>query len=425
MTTRIAVIGAGSNYTPVLIEALIPAFDEFDVRTLALMDVSPERLDTIASFVEHQLRVRASSCEVERHTEVSGAVYEAQVVLNIFRIGGLAARRADVAQAVSRGIVGQETQGWGGFASALRNAPAAFDVATILSRQRSNAWLINITNPVGIITRACERARPERVLGVCEMPVRMAEAIHSARGNSTGRFQYAGLNHLGWIVAAEDGDVNLMPELLSGPLGAILSHSFNPNIPSAHLESIARATRAIPSPYLRYYYEASAMSTISTIKSREDVCQEIDARLMSLYKEKGGDVWRHVAEHRGGFLLGPTLLKVLRGLLTDAAESAAPCIRNGNSIPFLAPGAIIETSATICDGRITASAVPPLHPHMQGLMSVVAAYEELTVEAALSGDLGTALAALACHPLVRDVSLAGVLLEETIRSNAQHLPRFQ
>ena len=425
----LSIIGAGSSYTPVLIHSMLQHFESFPFGRLLLMDVSSERLNIIGNYVKSQLDRGQATVRVDSFETLRPALENVDIVITLYRIGGLAGRHADICQAKKYGILGQETTGWGGFASAIRNIPLAVQITELLKEISPDSWLINITNPVGIITQACSRVRPRRTMGICEMPIRMVSAISEVlnRPATDLEVSYTGLNHLSWITQVIVDGEPVIDKLTGGLIEKILCKCMGPNIEDGNeLINIAKALRAIPSPYLRYYYLADKMKNriLKSEKTRAEICMELDASLMRLYSQCDKEKWLVPASLRGGYLLGPTVASLVEELLSPGDKLLFPCITNENIIAFLPKQAIIEVSAKMKEGALSPGPFVNLHPHIRGLTAQIAAYEELTVEAGMNGDYEAGLAALTVHPLVASLSIAQKLLDETLEANRKFLPQF-
>ena len=432
MASTLSIIGGGSSYSPVLIRSLIDHFGNFPFNRIVLMDIQPDRLDIVTKFLRFQFERYRINTQVDSCQDLPFALQDVDVVITLYRVGGLDCRRFDITQATKHGILGQETQGWGGFASALRNIPVAHQISKLLEELSPTAWLINATNPVGIVTQACNTVRLERTLGICEIPTRMHIAIAEALGLRTTDIElaYVGLNHLSWVTDVSTKGIPIIDKIFEGPIEKIMNSCLKPNIPNTvSLLNMAKALRAIPSPYLCYYYLTDEL--ISRIQSesrkREDIVMEIDGSLMRRYAQCDDAEWLRLAAQRGGFLLGSTVAALVEQILVSTGKLLIPCLPNRNTLPFLSPNAVIETPIRMrtdsCEGQPIED-MNSLHPHIRGLVSQVAAYEELTVAAGVSGDYNMALSALATHPLIPSLRVAQELLDETLMIHREFLPQF-
>lgn len=428
LNLRLCIIGAGSTYTPVLIDSILRKMMFFPFKHIDLMDINYEKLNIVGNFIKYLLEKNSSETKVSLHDEIEGPLKKANIVINLFRVGGLEARHSDTIAAIESNILGQETQGWGGFISAQRNIPVAIKISRFLNNLNPDAWLINITNPVGIITQACLREKPQKTIGICEIPNRMISSIIRAYNLpfETNAFAYIGLNHLAWITEVNRNNQNTIEEIIEGPIEKVLRESLTPNIPnSANLLDVIRALKAVPSPYLRYYYLKNEMIEIikNSPKTRAELCIEIDKKLLNLFTKKNSRNWHYEARKRGGYLLGNTVTMLLENLLGYKNNLVIANVQNNSTLPFLPIQAVIETQI---DTQIANKneMINRINPHIRGLISLIASYEELTVEAGTKGDYKSGLLALMTHPLIGSQSIAEKLFKNALIENNKFLPQY-
>lgn len=431
MTRRLAVVGGGSPYLPVVFDALLGLPGELPVDEVLLADPDTCQLKIVGGFCQRLVASSGSRLRVELVDSISGMLRGTDIVLAFFRAGGLEARHLDETFPLQYGLIGQETQGFGGFASALRNIAVLRELAKEMREACPNALLLVATNPVGIVTGAAHRLGLHAV-GICEQPYQMRASICRAleAPDESVEVDYVGLNHLGWVVGAKvDGQSIALHDFLSKAQD-ILDGSRPANIPWTDLDLVlARGMRALPCPYLTYYYHRKRMvdHLKGQEKSRAQVVADLNRRLLERYAAGESSDWRSLAERRGGFALGAAIAALLDDLLGDDTKSRRHfiCQRNAGRLPFLSDDAVVEAPARIVDGAF-AHVMAPFSPphHIRGLMSVVAAYEQGVVEAAISGDYEKALMSLAIHPLVPDVTTARALLDMTIAACGAYLPQF-
>ena len=419
---KIAVIGGGSTYTPELIEgfarrAAVLPFDE-----LVLHDLSAERLDVVGGLARRILARDGLAARLSTTTDLDDAVDGAAAVLVQLRVGGQQARLVDETLPGKFGLLGQETTGPGGFAKALRTVPVVLDIAErVRERAEPGAWLVDFTNPVGIVVRAL-LDEGHRAIGLCNVAIGFQRrlAARFAVPAEQVRLDHAGLNHLSWIRAVLVDGVDRLPELLAGPAGKELADEVE--IP---LE-LMRTLGAIPSYYLHYYYcteHAVRAQRIGTHRAAEVL--DIERKLLDMYADPALDHKPELLEQRGGAYYSEAAAGLVTSLLTGDGAHHYVDIRNNGAINGLPDDAVVEVPALV--GRAGASALPvaPLAPELLGLVQAVTAYEVLTIEAARTGDRDVALRALVAHPLIREWDLAVPLLDELLAANAAHLPAFR
>jgi 6-phospho-beta-glucosidase len=418
---RIAVIGGGSTYTPELIEGFARRAGVLPFDELVLQDISPERLDVVGGLARRILARDGLAGRLVTTTSLDAAIDGAAAVLVQLRVGGQQARLVDETLPAKFGLLGQETTGPGGFAKALRTVPVVLDIADrVAQRAAPGAWLVDFTNPVGIVVRALLEAG-HRAIGLCNVAIGFQRRLAARFGVSADqvRLDHAGLNHLSWIRRVLVDGVDRLPDLLAGSAGAELAAEVE--IP---LE-LMRTLHAIPSYYLHYYYcTEHAVRAQATGTQRAAEVLEIERELLSMYADPTLDAKPPLLEQRGGAYYSEAAAGLVTSLLTGDGAHHYVDIRNDGTIAGLPDDAVVEVPALV--GRAGASPLPvaPLAPELLGLVQAVTAYEQLTIEAARNGDRDVALRALLAHPLIREWDVAVPLLDELLALNAPHLPAF-
>lgn len=410
---KVAVIGGGSTYTPELVEGLITHAAELNLRALYLMDLDQQRLDIVGGLVQRMVAKAGDPFQVHLTDSLKEAVSGASYVLSQIRVGGQQARHDDTMICLEEGVIGQETTGAAGFAKALRTIPVMLEICKEMRSYAPDAWLINFTNPAGIITEAVLKYGGVRVIGLCNNPINMQFRIAQAFevGPEAVDLDYVGINHLSWVrriwVNGKDVSEEFLPHKPYIPA----------NIPELALDDeFLRALYMIPNSYLNYYYLTA--ETLAHLKSKEKTraqeVMEIESALLEKYqnpdlKEKPEELSR-----RGGAHYSTAAVSLIRAIATDAGSKHIVNVQNNGAIPDLPPDVAIEVTASV-DGRgAHPFYVGRVEPEIRGLMQLVKAYEELTVEAAVHQDYGKALLALANHPLVDSIHKARRLLDRFI-----------
>ncbi len=418
---KIAVIGGGSTYTPELIEGFARRSGVLPVDELVLHDISTERLAIVGGLAGRILARHGVTGTLRTTTSLDDAVDGATAVLIQLRVGGQAARLVDETLPNRFGLLGQETTGPGGFAKALRTVPVVLDIADVVRRRaRTGAWIIDFTNPVGIVTRALLDAG-HRALGLCNVAIGFQRrlATHFGVDADRVRLDHAGLNHLSWIRRVLVDGVDRLPELLAGP--AVDDLAADTEIPA----DLIRAIGAIPSYYLHYFYctdRAVRAQLAGTHRATEVLA--IERTLLAMYADPALDRKPELLEQRGGAYYSEAAAALVTSLLTGDGGHHYLDQRNNGTVAGLPDEAVVEVPATVDRSGAHPVEVPPLAPEMLGLVQAVTAYEVLTIEAARTGDRRTALRALLANPLVRQWDLAEPLLGALLDANRAHLPAF-
>jgi len=417
---KIAVIGGGSTYTPELIEGLERRPDRLPIDELVLLDIDPERLDIVGGLARRMLDQLdwpgRLVCTGDREAAIDGADY----VLVQLRVGGQAARLVDETLPLRFDTVGQETTGAGGFAKALRTVPLVLELAELTARRAArDAWLVDFTNPVGIVSQALID-EGHRAIGLCNVAIGLQRMLATRLDVAPERveLEHVGLNHLTWERAVRVDGRDRLPELLDSDGDDLAAHVGLP-------VEVVRAIGAIPSYYLRYYYltdEVVRQQRDGHSRAQEVI--DIEARLLDLYRDQALAVKPALLETRGGAYYSEAAAQLIASLHDGAGDVQIVDVRNDGALPDLPANAVVEIPARIDRDGAHPLPLAPLAPELRGLVEEVKAYETLAVEAARSGDRRTALRALVANPLVRGRSNPAELLDALLDANRKHLPRF-
>jgi 6-phospho-beta-glucosidase len=417
---RVAVVGAGSTYTPELVDGFAARQAELTVDELVLHDVDPERLEVAGGLAGRILARGRWPGRLRRTVDLDAAVDGADVVVVQLRVGGQRARLLDETVPPRFGRIGQETTGAGGLAKALRTVPVVLELAErVAARARPDAWIVDFTNPVGIVTRALLDGG-HRAIGLCNVAIGFQRRFAAAFGVAPERvaLEHVGLNHLSWIRAVRVDGADRLPELLATRGGALAAELRLPL-------RLLRQLGAIPSYYLRYYYlPGRVLAEQRAGPSRAEQVQAIERELLDAYRDPALDTKPALLERRGGAFYSEAAAQLIASLATGRGDVQVVDVRNGATIAGLPPESVVEVPARI--DRDGAHPLPqaPLAPELLGLVQQVAAYEALAVAAARDGDRGAALKALLANPLVADYEVAVPLLEALLDAGREHLPRF-
>jgi 6-phospho-beta-glucosidase len=371
-----------------------------------LHDIDPERLEVVGGLSRRILERQGFTGQLGLTGELDQALDCADAVLIQIRVGGQAARLRDETIPAACGCVGQETTGAGGLAKAMRTVPVVLEIA---ERARelaaANAWIVDFTNPVGIVTRALLDAG-HRAIGLCNVAINFQRQIASHLGVPPERVlvDQVGLNHLTWIRAVWVDGRNVLPEVIGG-YGDTLAHEIG--LPRALIDDLG----AIPSYYLRYFYaEREVVQEQRMTKPRARVVAEIERDLLELYRDPSLTEKPALLERRGGAYYSEAAIELVASLVSDSGDVRVVDVRNGGALAGLADDDVVEVPARIRAGGAEPVEQPPLAPELLGLVQHVAAYERLAASAAVAGDRDAARRALMAHPLVREYRLAETML---------------
>lgn len=432
---RLTVLGGGGFRLPLVYGALLGDHAEGRVTDVVLHDVDSARLTAIARVLADQAAGVADAPRVTVTTDLDEAVRGADFVFSAIRVGGLEGRAADERVALAEGVLGQETVGAGGIAYGLRTVPVAVDIARRVARLAPDAWVINFTNPAGLVTEAMARHLGDRVIGICDSPVGLGRRVARVLGGDPGTafIDYVGLNHLGWLRGLRIDGRDQLPRLLADPalLGAIEEGRL---FGAEWLRSLG----SIPNEYLHYYYfnretvrayrgaertrgaflrdqqagfyaemekeGAPALATWDRTRA------EREATYMAHNREAAGAGERAVEDlESGGY--EKVALALMRAIAHDSRATLILNVLNGTTLSVLDTDAVIEVPCLVDANGAHPVAVAPLPYHATALVCAVKAVEREVLAAAESGSRTTAVKAFALHPLVDSVTVARRLVD--------------
>jgi 6-phospho-beta-glucosidase len=413
---KVAVVGGGSTYTPELVDGFARLRHMLPVEELVLTDPNQERLDVVGGVSERILAKQGHPGRLVRTTDLDQALDGASVVLLQLRVGGQEARNVDETLPLECGCVGQETTGAGGLAKGLRTVPVVLDIAErVRARADDKAWIVDFTNPVGIVTRALLDAG-HRAVGLCNVAIgnqrRVAE--HLAVDPSRVDLDHVGLNHLTWTRRVLVDGVDVLPDLLERGSELLT--------PSGLPLDLLRRLGVWPSYYLRYYYAHDAVvSEQKAAPSRAAEVAAIERQLLDLYADPALDEKPALLEQRGGAYYSEAAVNLVASLVADRGDVQVVNLRNDGTLPFLDDSAVIEVPARVGGTGVTAVPVEPLEPLFAGLVAHVSAYEQLALDAAVHGGRDRVYRALLAHPLIGQHDVAARLTDLLLDANRNHL----
>ncbi|GAB3155642.1 6-phospho-beta-glucosidase [Amycolatopsis stemonae] len=420
---RLAILGGGGFRVPLVHGALLA---DGGVTELVLHDVDAGRLGATERVLAEQAAGVRAAPRVRTTTDLGDALSDVDFVFSAIRVGGLRGRRLDEQIAHAEGVLGQETVGAGGIAYGLRTVPVAVELARTIAERAPEAWVINFTNPAGMVTEAMAAHLGGRVLGICDSPVGLCRRVARALGvdPATAWFDYAGLNHLGWLRAVRVGGDDVLPRLLADT-DALESFEEGKLFGADWL----RALGALPNEYLHYYYFArEAMSPHSrgaqlleqqrdfyaapSLASWERTRLEREATYMAETREGERDDLEG-----GGY--EKVALRLMRAIAHGERTTLILNVRNGSALPGVPADAVVEVPCDVDANGARALATGPLPEHALGLVTAVKAVERAVIEAATTGSRDAALRAFALHPLVDSVSVARRLLDAYVAAHPE------
>lgn len=416
---KIAVVGGGSTYTPELVDGLGRLRDVLPVDELVLVDPAAERLELVGGLGRRILARLGHPATLVTTTDLEPALDGVDAVLVQLRVGGQAARLQDETWPLECDSVGQETTGAGGLAKALRTVPVVLDLADRVRTAAPDAWIVDFTNPVGIVTRALLQ-EGHRAVGLCNVAIGFQRRFAEQLGVAPERVQleHVGLNHLTWERAVTvDGDDRL-PELLATH-GADIAESLELPL------ELVRTLGVVPSYYLRYFYaHDQVVAELRSEEPRAARVAQIEQELLEMYADPALDEKPELLMQRGGAYYSEAAVQLVAGLLGSSGDTSTQVVnlRNDGTLPFLPDDAVVEVPASVDASGVRAVRVAPLEPLYAGLVAAVTAYEHLALDAALRGGYDRVFEALLAHPLVGQVDRAHGLADRLVAHNRDYLP---
>ncbi len=419
MGTKITVVGGGSTYTPELVDGFVRRSDRLPIDELVLLDTDADRLEVVGGLAQRMLDRQDWTGRLRLTGDRDAALDGADFVLFQLRVGGQAARLIDETLPLEFGVIGQETTGAGGFAKALRTVPVVLELAELAARRAApNAWIVDFTNPVGIVTQAL-LDDGHRAIGLCNVAINLQRWMAAEFEVEPERvaLEHVGLNHLSWERAVRVDGVDRLPELLERESEKFAEEFRWP-------VDLFRTIGAIPSYYLRYYYlTRTVLEEQRAGHTRAADVMDIEARLLELYKDQSLAEKPALLDSRGGAFYSEAAAQLIASLHDGAGDVQVVDVRNDGAIPDLPDSAVVEVPARIDRDGAHPLPLAPLAPEQRGLVQVIKAYEELTVAAARSGDRDIAVRALTVNPLVGG-EVARPLLEAMLEAGREHMRRF-
>ncbi|MET7888286.1 6-phospho-beta-glucosidase [Streptomyces avermitilis] len=431
---KLTILGGGGFRVPLVYGALLGDRAEGRVTRVVLHDLDAGRLTAVARVLAEQAAGDPDAPEVSFTTDLDEALRGADFVFSAIRVGGLEGRADDERVALAEGVLGQETVGAGGIAYGLRTVPVAVDIARRVARLAPDAWVINFTNPAGLVTEAMSRHLGDRVIGICDSPVGLGRRIARVLGADPREafIDYVGLNHLGWVRGLRVAGRDELPRLLADPglLGSFEEGKlFGPDW--------LRSLGAIPNEYLHYYYfnreavrayseaektrgaflrdqqarfyEEMKRADSSALAAWNRTRAEREATYMAENRDAAGAGERDADDLSGGY--EKVALALMRAIARDERTTLILNVRNRGALSVLDSEAVIEVPCLVDANGAHPVAVDPLPDHATGLVCAVKAVEREVLSAAESGSRTTAVKAFALHPLVDSVNVARRLVD--------------
>jgi len=421
---KIAIIGAGSTYTPELIEGIIERKANLPLKELYLMDIDDRKLDIVGKLCQRMIENAKIKADVVLTKDLEATLKNADFVLCQIRVGKLPARVLDEKIPLKHDLIGQETCGIGGFFKGLRTIPVMLEICRKMEVLCPDAWLINFSNPSGILAEMILNHTKVKMLGLCNVPINTVDGLKKRLNLPNAFVEYMGLNHLAYITAVRDNGKDYLFDAINA---GINSESMK-NIPTSGFPAEAIKTiGAIPTSYLEYYYyKDSKLEKLKTAeKTRGELCIDIEAQLLDIYQNLDLNDKPKELSKRGGSRYSEAAISLVDAIWNDKNEHhIVNCLNNG-ALDFLKDTDSIEIGAIINKKGATPIKVENFNnKHVKDYISMVKAYENHTVNAAIKGCDHEAMRALMINPLVLDYNKALACYNELKEAHKEYLPQF-
>lgn len=423
---KFAIVGAGSSYTPELIEEMIRRRETLPVEELVLYDIDEKRLDIMTGFCRRFADKRGmQGLKIRKTLDLDDALYGAAFVDTQIRVGGNKQRVKDEKIPLKYGLVGQETTGAGGMMKAFRTIPVMLNVARHMEKDSPDGWLINYTNPTGLVTEAVTRCTKANIAGFCSggiFPKMWAKSAFGMDYNDANykrvQYDYIGLNHMNFI---SNITIDGKPITEEQFMALAAQQSVDPEL--------CKLLGVLVSPYLQYYYHTHKVveKLKAAPKTRGEYVQELEKEVYSAYADPDNSDKPAALEKRGGGGYSEVAMTFVNAVYNNDDTEMVVNVPNNGAIPFLPDSAVVEINC-----MVNQRGMQPIHksldkipPMCWGLISEVKNYEQLAVEAAIEGSITKMKWALLAHPLVREYDLVEALVPELLEANKEFLPQFR
>ncbi|MEH3001139.1 MULTISPECIES: 6-phospho-beta-glucosidase [Bacillus] len=431
---KIVTIGGGSSYTPELVEGFIKRYHELPVKELWLVDIEAghEKLNIVGALAKRMVEKAGLPIEVHLTLDRREALKDADFVTTQFRVGLLEARAKDERIPLKYGVIGQETNGPGGLFKGLRTIPVILDIVKDMEELCPDAWLVNFTNPAGMVTEAVLRyTNLKKVVGLCNVPIGIKMGIAKALDVDVERIevQFAGLNHMVYGLNVYLDGVSIMDQVLD-ELGNPNSQWSMKNIEAKNWEpSFVKGLGVIPCPYHRYYYKTKDMleeeqKAAQEKGTRAEVVQQVEQELFELYKDPDLSIKPPQLEKRGGAYYSDAACNLISSIYNDKHDIQPVNTVNRGAIASIPAESAVEVNCIITKDGPKPIATGDLPVAVRGLVQQIKSFERVAAEAAVTGDYETALVAMTINPLVPSDEIAKQILDEMLEAHREYLPQF-
>lgn len=431
---KIVTIGGGSSYTPELVEGFITRYHELPIKELWLVDIEEgkEKLEIVGGLAKRMVEKANVPMKVFLTLDRREALKNADFVTTQLRVGLLDARIKDERIPLKYGMIGQETNGAGGLFKAFRTIPVMMDIVKDIQELCPNAWLVNFTNPAGLVTEAIlNYSGYKKVIGVCNVPVNMKISIAKLLNVPVEAvdIKIAGLNHMSYGLDVFVNGESRLSEVIELLADTKIQMSMKNIVPLPWNPDFIRALGVIPSPYHRYYYKTKEILTTELSdyekgRTRAEVVKELEEGLFEQYKNPNLNVKPPQLEKRGGAYYSNVACSLISSIYNDKKDIQILNVRNDGAISDLPEDAVVEVNCVVTKQGPIPLTVGRLPIAISGLIQQIKSFERVAIEAAITGSYEKALLALCIHPLITSEEVAKKILDELLEVHKPYLPQF-
>lgn len=426
---KIVTIGGGSSYTPELVEGFIKRYDELPVKELWLVDIEDgeEKLEIVSNLARRMVKRANIDMKIFHTLNRKEALKGADFVTTQFRVGQLDARIKDEKIPLSHGLIGQETNGAGGLFKALRTIPVILDIINDIQKLCSDAWLINFTNPVGIVSEAIFRyTNFKKYIGLCNVPIGIKNNLAKVLELDSNKIDidFAGLNHMVYGLNVKINGKDITNKALDRYIDANISMK---NIKDIEFnKDFIKSLGVIPCPYHRYYYKSLEMLDIELKefkdgKTRGQVVKELEKELFEIYKDENLDMKPPQLEKRGGAYYSDAACNLINSIYNDKCDIQVVNTLNNGAINDFKDDEVVEISCVITKDGPKPIHIGNLPIAISGLLRQIKSFELLTAKAAVMKDYNIAYLALCINPLTPSDDVAKVVFDELMDAHSEYI----
>lgn len=434
---KIVTIGGGSSYTPELVEGFIKRYDSLPINELWLVDIKAgrEKLEIVGALAKRMVKKAGIPMNIILSYDRREALKNATFVTTQMRVGRLPARILDERIPLSHGIIGQETNGAGGMFKAFRTIPVILDIVKDMEELCPEAWLINFTNPTGIITEAIlQYTNFKKAIGLCNVPVNMIEGfskmLNADENDVTMEIQ--GTNHFIFATDVFVKGQSRFEELLEKYANLTEEDTIQMKnfVSLPYSPSFIKGLNAIPCPYHNYYFFTKEqleeeLEQFKTGTVRGEVVYKTEEELFEIYKQEELQEKPEQLSQRGGAKYSDAACNLIQSIYNNTGDIQYVNVKNNGAISDLPQNSAVEIAC-----RITSDGPKPLSTGnlklpISGYVHMIKSFERMVAEAAVTGDKNLAIAALNLNPLCPSDKIANVVIYELIEAHKDYLPQFK